>query len=370
MAEVNLNAVNKIYPGEVKAVCDFTLKVAEQEFLVLVGPSGCGKSTTLRLIAGLEETTSGTISIGERIVNKLPPKDRDIAMVFQNYALYPHMTVFKNMAFGLKLHGMKKAEIKERVMAAAGILGIEDLLGRRPKALSGGQRQRVAVGRAIVRQPAVFLFDEPLSNLDAKLRAQMRVEISRLHARLGATMIYVTHDQTEAMTMGDRIVVMHEGVIQQVADPLTLYAAPANLFVAGFIGTPPMNFFAGRVRGENEAPVFVGASGFSLPLPRARQESLAAYRERPLTLGLRPEDIGAAGGEAGAAPCLRATVDVVEPLGPESFVHFSLGAGAGAERFVSRVDAHHKFSIGAEVELPVAIHKAHFFDPETGKRIA
>lgn len=243
MAEVILKNLAKIYPGNIKAVMNIDLVIKDREFMVLVGPSGCGKSTTLRMIAGLEEITEGSVSIGNRIVNDVPPKDRDIAMVFQNYALYPHMTVYDNMAFGLKLRKFKKTDIRKRVMDAAEILGIEDFLERRPKQLSGGQRQRVAVGRAIVRKPEAFLFDEPLSNLDAKMRVQMRGEISKLHTQLETTMIYVTHDQTEAMTMGDRICVMKDGIIHQVADPITLYDSPVNLFVAGFIGTPPMNLF-------------------------------------------------------------------------------------------------------------------------------
>ena len=256
MAQVKIEHVDKVYPGNVKAVDDVSLEIKDGEFVALVGPSGCGKSTTLRMVAGLEEISQGTITIGGQVVNDVPPKDRDIAMVFQNYALYPHMTVRENMAFGLKLRKFPKDEIARRVDEAAKILGIGDLLDRRPKALSGGQRQRVAVGRAIVRKPAVFLFDEPLSNLDAKMRIQMRVEISRLHAQLGATMLYVTHDQVEAMTMGQRIVVMKEGVVQQVDDPIALYDRPVNRFVAGFIGTPPMNFIEGTIQKEELGWVF------------------------------------------------------------------------------------------------------------------
>ncbi|MCX7847152.1 MAG: sn-glycerol-3-phosphate ABC transporter ATP-binding protein UgpC, partial [bacterium] len=260
MADVRLVNVKKVYEGNVVAVDNFNLEIKDKEFVVLVGPSGCGKSTTLRMVAGLEEITEGEIWIGDRLVNDVPPKDRDIAMVFQNYALYPHMTVYKNMAFGLMLRKYPKKEIHERVMEAARILGLEEYLNRKPKQLSGGQRQRVAVGRAIVRKPKVFLFDEPLSNLDAKMRVQMRTEISKLHARLQTTMIYVTHDQVEAMTMGDRIVVMKDGYIQQVADPITLYNQPANKFVAGFIGTPPMNFISGRIEREGEGLVFAAGS--------------------------------------------------------------------------------------------------------------
>ncbi len=366
MAQVVLTNVDKVYPPNVQAVSDFSLEIADGEFVVLVGPSGCGKSTTLRMVAGLEEITAGTISIGERVVNDVPPKDRDIAMVFQNYALYPHMTVYKNMAFGLKLRKFPKAEIDARIQEAAKILGLTDLLGRRPKALSGGQRQRVAVGRAIVRKPAVFLFDEPLSNLDAKLRVQMRVEISQLHNQLAATMIYVTHDQVEAMTMGSRIVVMKDGFIQQVADPITLYDSPANLFVAGFIGTPPMNFFPGRVVGENGELAFRADSGFVLPVPPPKVEAVAPYTDKPVTLGIRPEDIGSAAAESlPDAPKITATVDVIEPMGSESYVYLHTGENS----FISRVDAHRKFAIGTEAAPAVFIDKAQFFDPETEERI-
>src|SRR6187399_1771073 len=266
MARVELEKVTKIYPGNVKAVNSIDLQIRDQEFIVLVGPSGCGKSTTLRMVAGLEEITGGTITIGNRVVNDVPPKNRDIAMVFQNYALYPHMTVYKNMAFGLKLRGMPKPQIHQRVTEAAKILDIGHLLDRKPKALSGGQRQRVAVGRAIVREPAAFLFDEPLSNLDAKLRVTTRAELKRLHHRLKTTTIYVTHDQEEAMTLGDRIVVMKDGLIQQCASPLEVYDRPANKFVASFVGTPPMNFITGKVVLEGSSPWFVfGAQKVKLP---------------------------------------------------------------------------------------------------------
>jgi multiple sugar transport system ATP-binding protein len=347
-------------------VNDFNLEVGNGEFVVLVGPSGCGKSTSLRMVAGLEEISGGTIQIGDRVVNDVPPKDRDIAMVFQNYALYPHMTVYENMAFGLKLRRFPKKEIEERIQEAARILSLSDLLKRRPKALSGGQRQRVAVGRAIVRKPAVFLFDEPLSNLDAKLRVQMRVEIKRLHERLGATMIYVTHDQVEAMTMGDRIVVMKDGDILQVSDPINLYDRPATKYVAGFIGTPPMNFFEGALVAEGGGLTFRAAGGFSLPVAAERQSALAAYAGQPVTMGLRPEDIGStAARQLANAPCIRAKVDVVEPLGAESFIYLT----TGALNFVSRADAHMVFRVGADAELPVFNSKAHYFDAKTEKRI-
>ena len=367
MANVTLEHVDKTYPGGVKAVADFNLVIRDGEFVVLVGPSGCGKSTLLRMVAGLEDATAGTIRIGGRVVNEVPPKDRDIAMVFQNYALYPHMTVRENMAFGLKLRKFPQPEIDARVREAAAILGLDELLARRPKALSGGQRQRVAVGRAIVRKPAVFLFDEPLSNLDAKMRVQMRVEISRLHQQLGTTMIYVTHDQVEAMTMGQRIVVMKDGVVQQVDAPIPMYDRPCNKFVAGFIGTPQMNFFNGQIHADDASLAFAGAGGLRLPVPEGQQPALVAYRDRPVILGLRPEDIGSAAAEQLAgAPRMRATVEVVEPMGSESYVHFKIGDTP----FVSRVDAHCKFQIGQTAEPAVFIGRAHFFDPQTERRIA
>jgi multiple sugar transport system ATP-binding protein len=366
MAEVKLSNVDKVYPGNVKAVDGFNLDIKDGEFVVLVGPSGCGKSTTLRMVAGLEEISSGTIRIGERVVNDVPPKDRDIAMVFQNYALYPHMTVRENMAFGLKLRKFPKKEIETRVQEAAAILGLGELLDRRPKALSGGQRQRVAVGRAIVRKPAVFLFDEPLSNLDAKMRVQMRVEISRLHNQLKTTMIYVTHDQIEAMTMGQRIVVMKDGVVQQVADPISLYDRPANRFVAGFIGMPPMNVFEGHIRGLDGTLVFERPSGMQIGVPKKDEAALAAFRDKPVMLGLRPEDIGSAAAEQlPGAPRIRATVEVIEPMGSESYIYFRLDDTT----FISRVDAHRNFQVGQTAEPAVFVDKAHFFDPATQRRI-
>ena len=366
MAEVILRDICKIFPGDVKAVSDFDLEVKDGEFVVLVGPSGCGKSTTLRMIAGLEEITAGKISIAGRVVNDVPPKNRDIAMVFQNYALYPHMTVYDNMAFGLKLRKFPRKEIDERIREAANILGLADLLDRKPKALSGGQRQRVAVGRAIVRKPAVFLFDEPLSNLDANLRVQMRVEISRLHNTLNATIVYVTHDQVEAMTMGDRIVVMKDGLVQQVADPVTLYDNPVNRFVAGFIGTPPMNFFAGSIDRADGSVVFTHGDGFSMPVPQELVESVSGYAGKAITMGIRPEDIGSAAAESlDGAPRIPAKVEVIEPMGSESYVYLN----TGSETFVSRVDAHRRFAIGAEADLAVFSAKTHFFDPENEKCI-
>ncbi len=291
MAEVILSDVCKIYDGGVLAVDKVNLHIKDREFMILVGPSGCGKSTTLRMVAGLEEITSGQVRIGDRVINDVPPKDRDIAMVFQNYALYPHMSVYDNMAFGLKLRKFKKSDIDKRVREAADILGIHEYLHRRPKALSGGQRQRVAVGRAIVRKPEAFLFDEPLSNLDAKMRVQMRTEISKLHTQLETTMIYVTHDQVEAMTMGDRICVMKDGVIQQVDDPLTLYDKPANAFVAGFIGTPPMNFFHGNLI-TKDGKLFYKDDHSEIPMLDEWKDKLAPYIDKKIIFGARPEDIG------------------------------------------------------------------------------
>ena len=365
MATVSIKHVDKIYPGNVKAVDKVSLDIKDGEFVALVGPSGCGKSTLLRMVAGLEDVSHGTIRIGDREVNDVPPKDRDVAMVFQNYALYPHMTVRENMAFGLKLRRLPREEISARVEEAARILGIGELLDRRPKALSGGQRQRVAVGRAIVRKPAVFLFDEPLSNLDAKMRVQMRVEISRLHVRLRATMIYVTHDQVEAMTMGQRVVVMKDGVVQQVADPLRLYDHPDNQFVAGFIGTPPMNFIDGAIRGEGHSLIFDGGAGLQIPVSSRIAGSMMPYLNRPVTLGLRPEDIGSAAAEQARTAHIHAVVDVVEPMGAESYVYFR----TSGTTVVSRVDVSHPYRVGQLAMPAVMGEKAHFFDPVTEKRI-
>lgn len=360
MAEVTLKSVAKIYPGNVKAVKDISLKIRDREFMVLVGPSGCGKSTTLRMIAGLEEISSGTISIGNRIVNDIPPKDRDIAMVFQNYALYPHMSVYDNMAFGLKLRKYKKAEIKRRVEEAARILSIEDYLDRRPKALSGGQRQRVAVGRAIVRKPEAFLFDEPLSNLDAKMRVQMRTEISKLHSQLETTMIYVTHDQVEAMTMGDRICVMKDGIIQQIADPITLYNQPVNIFVASFIGTPPMNLFHGELY-RKDGKLNFQEKTFNLTLPAEWEESLTPFVDQQISFGIRPEDIGSEQATGKDFPTIKAVIEVVEPMGAETYLYLH----TGEQPFIARVDAYLKFKVGEEVELPLYMPKAHVFNAET-----
>ncbi len=365
MASVQLRNVTKVFDKNVVAVRNVNIDVADREFVVLVGPSGCGKSTTLRMIAGLEDVTEGEIYIGERLVNDVPPKDRDIAMVFQNYALYPHMTVFQNMAFGLKLRKYPKGEIERRVLEAAEILGIRDLLDRKPKALSGGQRQRVAVGRAIVRKPKVFLFDEPLSNLDAKLRVQMRTEISKLHQRLETTMIYVTHDQVEAMTMGDRIVVMKDGVVQQVDTPLRLYNYPRNKFVAGFIGSPAMNFVDGRI--VEDSGLWFRQGELNLPIPRQKVEALRPYVGKEVTLGIRPEHIHPQHeleGVEESSP-VRVGVDVVEPMGSELYLYFKVG---GAD-FVARLPATHEPKEGEALTLAFDMRKAHFFDKDTDEAI-
>ena len=362
MAEVVLEHVYKNYDGNPEpTVKDVNLEIRDREFMVLVGPSGCGKSTTLRMIAGLEEISGGTIRIGDREVNNVAPKDRDIAMVFQNYALYTHMTVYDNMAFGLKLRHFPKEDIDARVMEAAKILGLEEYLQRRPKQLSGGQRQRVAVGRAIVRKPKAFLFDEPLSNLDAKMRVQMRTEISKLHQHLESTMIYVTHDQTEAMTMGDRICVMKDGVIQQVADPLSLYDKPVNKFVAGFIGTPPMNFFNGTLEKENET-FFFNEGNFRIALPVSWNDKIAGYEGKEITFGARPENIGSEQAEnTPGMPRIRARVEVIEPMGAETYIYLNTGSNT----FIARVDAHKKVNFGDLVELAVYLPQSHLFDNDT-----
>ena len=367
MASVTLRNIEKVYPGGVKAVKGVNLEIRNKEFLVLVGPSGCGKSTTLRMVAGLEDITAGEIFIGDTLVNGVPPKDRDIAMVFQNYALYPHMTVYKNMAFGLMLRKYPKKEIRQRVQEAAEILGITELLGRKPKALSGGQRQRVAVGRAIVRQPKVFLFDEPLSNLDAKLRVQMRAEIKKLHQRLQATMIYVTHDQVEAMTMGDRIVVMLDGEIQQIAEPLELYHRPANKFVAGFIGSPPMNLIEGLICATNGTMRFRDPSGvLDLAVPEDKRSILDAYVDKKVSIGIRPEDLNEnPSQEPIDGRSIQANVEVVEPMGSEINVYLEVGGQS--------ITASIQSYTGAEVNKPyvldVNLSKIHFFDGDTEKAI-
>ena len=357
MAQVVMKDLNKKY-DEVHAVKDVNLHIRDKEFVVLVGPSGCGKSTTLRMVAGLEEITAGEISIGDRVVNDLPPKDRDIAMVFQNYALYPHMNVYDNMAFGLKMRKFPKAEIEKRVQDAADILGIRELLKRKPRQLSGGQRQRVAVGRAIVRHPQVFLFDEPLSNLDAKLRVQMRVELKRLHDRLETTAIYVTHDQVEAMTLGDRVVVMKDGWIQQVGEPLELYGNPANKFVAGFIGSPAMNFAEATVSEEN-GQVFVTNPGIHVAVSPAKAERMRSYKGQTVTLGVRPEDMHIAGGEGRTG--FDALVEVVEPLGAEILLDVKVGPSI----MVARVDPTVRAKVHEKIRLNVEPDRLRFFDAKT-----
>jgi len=353
MSGVELAGVSKSFGRDGYAVKDVTLSVAAGEFLVLVGPSGCGKSTLLRMVAGLEEVTSGEIKIGGRRVNDVAPRDRDVAMVFQNYALYPHMTVFENLAFGLKLRKVPSAELRARVEKAAGALGLERYLERRPRELSGGERQRVALGRAMVREPQVFLFDEPLSNLDARLRVEMRAEIRRLHQRVGATMIYVTHDQVEAMTMGDRIAVLQRGQLQQVADPRTLYARPANTFVAGFIGTPPVNLFAARVAGDRAS---VEVAGARWPVGETQRAALAGRAGANITVGVRPEDLRP------ADPGLMAKVELVEPLGSETLVHWTSEAGT----HVSRVTSGDVPAAGRSGALGARPDGVLLFDPATG----
>jgi multiple sugar transport system ATP-binding protein len=414
MARVELEKITKIYPGGVRAVNAIDLAIADREFIVLVGPSGCGKSTTLRMVAGLEEISEGIIKIGERVVNDVPPKNRDIAMVFQNYALYPHMSVYKNMAFGLKLRKVPKKQIQERVTEAAKILDIEHLLDRKPKALSGGQRQRVAVGRAIVREPAAFLFDEPLSNLDAKLRVTTRAELKRLHQRLKTTTIYVTHDQEEAMTLGDRIVVMKDGVIQQADTPLQTYNFPVNRFVAGFIGMPPMNFFEGLLKmdggqltfeegelknaraaapapgtlaavaaagagaggaggaGEDgkgisdEPVVMVGeltlpGSGFRLVIPGMLREKMASYAGKHVVLGIRPEHFHLQPTGDQAERCaVNVILTVVEPLGNDMDLYMKTPLH---DHLVARVEATQNLTMGQEATVYVDLNKVHFFEP-------
>ena len=369
MAQVILANVGKVYPGDVRAAKDINLKIADKEFVVLVGPSGCGKSTTLRMVAGLEEITEGTIQIGERVVNDVAPKDRDIAMVFQNYALYPHMTVYKNLAFALKLRGFPKKEIDQRVQEAAQILGIKDLLDRKPKALSGGQRQRVAVGRAIVRHPACFLFDEPLSNLDAKLRVAMRAELKRLHRTLRTTTIYVTHDQEEAMTLGDRIVVMRDGLVHQVGTPLEVYDRPANRFVAGFVGTPPMNFLNGRLVTDS-GNVFFDEGTCRIRLPQDKAEAVAGWAGKDVVLGVRPEAMSLTGEGrfAGEGNVLPVKVGVVEPLGEKMDIFTST---ASHPHIVARVDARRDLTDGQMAKLHLDTRRIHVFEPgETGPNIS
>jgi multiple sugar transport system ATP-binding protein len=361
MAGVTYDHVVKRF-GDVIAVNDLTVDVEDKEFLVFVGPSGCGKTTSLRLLAGLEEITAGNIYIGDRLVNDVAPKDRNIAMVFQSYALYPHMSVYDNMAFGLKLRKTPRAEIERRVRESAGILGIQELLDRKPKALSGGQRQRVALGRAIVREPAVFLMDEPLSNLDAKLRVATRSELSKLHQRLETTFIYVTHDQVEAMTMGSRIAVMRDGILQQVDTPQSLYNLPANVFVAGFIGSPAMNFFDVTLTGTREKMYLDGGS-FKVEVPTHRSQSLASYLGKEVIFGVRPEDVHdphyAPPGIIGAPAAAR--VDVTELMGNEVFLYLV----SGNKNFIARVDPRTSARVGQEIEILMNMDNMHLFDRDT-----
>jgi len=361
MAEVVLDKVCKTFPGNVQAVKNLGLRIRDEEFIVLVGPSGCGKSTTLRMVAGLEEITDGTISIDGAVVNNVPPKNRDIAMVFQNYALYPHMTVYKDMAFALKLRRMPKADIDRRVREAAKVLDIGELLDRKPKALSGGQRQRVAVGRAIVRKPKAFLFDEPLSNLDAKLRVEMRAELKRLHQRLATTTIYVTHDQEEAMTLGERIVVMADGVVQQCGAPLEVYDAPDNRFVAGFVGTPPMNFFAGRLAPEGDNLYFDEGS-VRIRLTGEQAARLTEHAGHEVVLGVRPEAMSLTGQDrfAGHENVMPVQVAVVEPLGEKMDLCTSTPKHP---HIVARVDARRDVQAGQNIELHLDVKKIHVFEP-------
>ncbi len=373
MASLSLKNIYKRYPGGVTAVSDFCLEIKDKEFIILVGPSGCGKSTTLRMIAGLEEISEGELYIGNRLVNDVAPKDRDIAMVFQNYALYPHMTVFENMAFGLKLRKTPKEEIKRRVQEAAEILDIEHLLDRKPKALSGGQRQRVALGRAIVREPKVFLLDEPLSNLDAKLRAQMRTELSKLHIKLQTTFIYVTHDQTEAMTMADRIVVMKDGFIQQVDTPQHLYDKPCNMFVAGFIGSPQMNFFEVSLTEEN-GKLFIEFGGdeyrrvYKIELPESKcTPAVKEYVGKDIMLGIRPENLHDEEMflSTAAAGVIKANIDVTEMMGAETFLYFN----CEGNNLTARVAPRSQARPGDVIDIAIDLNRIHLFDKDTEKTL-
>ena len=368
MAQVSLQNVTKVFPGGVTAVKNVSLGVENREFLVLLGPSGCGKSTTLRIIAGLEEATEGKVYIGNKMVNNLPPKDRNIAMVFQNYALYPHMDVYNNMAFGLKLRKYHKDEIQSRVKEAAGILGLSKLLKRKPRELSGGQRQRVAVGRAIVRKPLAFLFDEPLSNLDAKMRGEMRTEINRLHTRLQATMIYVTHDQTEAMTLADRIVVMNEGIIHQIGAPTEIYDKPVNKFVAGFIGSPPMNFADGKLIKKDSKVYFVETGGrINVKLVDSMIPKVEGYIDKDLTFGIRSEDIYDKLFVTDAPPenVVKISCEVIEPMGSEVFLHLSTGQNT----IIAKVGARSNPPINQDMDAVFDMNKVHFFNKSTERTI-
>ncbi len=373
MASLSFKHIYKKYPGGVTAVSDFCLEVKDKEFIVFVGPSGCGKTTTLRMIAGLEEITEGELHIGDTLVNDIAPKDRDIAMVFQNYALYPHMTVFDNMAFGLKLRKTPKEEIKRRVEEAARVLDITHLLERRPKALSGGQKQRVALGRAIVREPKVFLLDEPLSNLDAKLRAQMRTELTKIHQKLGTTFIYVTHDQVEAMTMATRIVVMKDGLIQQVATPQNLYDQPVNVFVAGFIGTPQMNFIKANIEKKGKDLYFVfGDNCLKLPPEKAEAEAIKDYIGKEVILGVRPECLHDEARYLEAMPdsIIEADVEVTELMGAEIYLYLNTsGADDEVQNLIARVSPRSEARAGDRVRIAVELPRVHVFDRDTERCI-
>jgi len=362
MAQVSLRNVTKKFGNDVFAIKEINLGVENKEFVVLVGPSGCGKSTTLRIVAGLEEPSSGDVYIGDKRVNNVPPKDRNIAMVFQNYALYPHMSVYENMAFGLKLRKYPGPEIESRVKETAGILGLQKLLHRKPRELSGGQRQRVALGRAIVRKPMTFLFDEPLSNLDAKLRIQMRTEIHRLHIRLQTTMIYVTHDQTEAMTLGQRIVIMNEGVIQQLADPITVYDKPVNKFVAGFIGNPPMNFLDGKII-KKEGKFYFDEGRIKVKIVDEMVPKVSVYADKEVIFGIRGEDVydKLFVSEAPPENVVTLSCEVVEPMGSEVYLHLS----TGKHTLIAKVGGHDRPQINQDMDLVFDMHKIHFFDKDT-----
>ncbi len=375
MASLSLKHIYKKYPGGVTAVSDFNLEIKDKEFLILVGPSGCGKSTTLRMIAGLEEISEGELYIGDTLVNDVAPKDRDIAMVFQNYALYPHMSVFENMAFGLKLRKVPKEEIKRRVEDASRILDINHLLERKPKALSGGQKQRVALGRAIVRNPKVFLLDEPLSNLDAKLRASMRTELTKLHQKVATTFVYVTHDQTEAMTMATRIVVMKDGLIQQVDTPQNLYDLPVNLFVAGFIGTPQMNFITAKLDKEGDGVyVTFGANKIKVPADKAENPALEEYFGREVVIGIRPECIYDDGMHISTLPecVMNAKVEVTELMGAEIYLYLGFDGQEDAtngKSIIARVSARSQSRAGDEIQVAFDAARMHIFDKDTERCI-
>ncbi|MHC1723350.1 MAG: ABC transporter ATP-binding protein [Aminipila sp.] len=357
MAKILIKNLKKTYANKVTAVHNFDLEIKDKEFIVLIGPSGCGKSTTLRMLAGLEDISEGELYIGDKLVNNVASKDRNIAMVFQNYALYPHMTVFKNIAFGLTLRKLPKEEIKQKVQEAAKVLGIETLLTRKPKELSGGQRQRVALGRAMVRNPEVFLLDEPLSNLDAKLRNQMRTEILKLHKKLGTTFVYVTHDQTEAMTMSDRMVVMKDGYIQQIGTPQNLYNKPCNVFVAGFIGTPQMNFFKGKII-EGEEPYIAEFQGNQIVLPQYKPEKLAEYQGTEVVFGIRPEDILI---QATGSNSIAMKIELVEHMGAEMYLHCTINEN----KFIVKTQVSEEYTIGSTIFTTFRENRLHIFDKDT-----